>query len=105
MKCVPTLAHDPVPNAMPAELSQPRFPNLDTLVEECDQRHRPLLERLLHTQAPRKCARTRATHRSKSNVASDNKALAATHQSYFARKKSISMLHVWRGLVLALRLH
>ena len=27
MKRVPTLAHDPFPNAMPAELSHPRFPN------------------------------------------------------------------------------
>ena len=27
MKRVPTLAHDPFPNVMPAELSQPRFPN------------------------------------------------------------------------------
>ena len=27
MKLVPTLAHDPFPNVMPAELSQPRFPN------------------------------------------------------------------------------
>ena len=52
MKCVPTLAHDPVPNVMPAELSQPRFPKLHTLVEECDQRLRPLLERLLHKLDP-----------------------------------------------------
>ena len=52
MKRVPTLDHDPVPNVMPAELSQPHFPNLDTLVEECDQRHRPLLERLLHRLDP-----------------------------------------------------
>ena len=34
MKCVPTLAYDPVPNIIPAELSRPRFPNLDTLVKE-----------------------------------------------------------------------
>ena len=27
MKRVPTLAHDPFPNIMPAELSHPRFPN------------------------------------------------------------------------------
>ena len=27
MKRVPTLAHDPFPNVMPAELSHPRFPN------------------------------------------------------------------------------
>ena len=27
MKCVPTLAHDPFPDVMPTELSQPRFSN------------------------------------------------------------------------------
>ena len=52
MKRVPTLAPDPVPNVMPAELSQPRFSQLHTLAEECDQGLKPLLERLLHKLDP-----------------------------------------------------
>ena len=52
MKRVRTLDLDPVTNVMPAELSQPRFHNWETLVEECNQRHGPLLERLLHKLDP-----------------------------------------------------
>ena len=62
MKRVRTLAHNPVPNVMPAELSQPRCPNLDTLEKNATSATNPYLNIYSTSLTPYACTCSDSMH-------------------------------------------